>query len=211
VGATLRGPDTVDEGHAELLVHRTIGYNNVPAIIRRLGYHRLAPERLGILGQAAALDQLAIERNLDVLAQRHRQIPDTTLNQTTHTLRNLRHTEPRKVRLPPDTHTQHIRLLLLRRDLRLADLGHVVGERLLIEKLPCLVMDNDLHLLREDIDQLHAVAILTADELLLVLVVVGRRQQLTEDHLGNPDLVLGMLGDIDGLTVILDGEAVGIT
>ena len=71
-------------------------------------------------------------------------------------------------------------------------------------------MHEDLHLLREDIDQLHAVAVLTADQLLLILVVVRRGEQLAEDHLGNPHLVLRVLRDVDGLTVILNREAIGV-
>ena len=49
MGPTLRGPDAIDKGHAELLVHWAIGYGNVPALIWRLIDHCLASKRLGIL------------------------------------------------------------------------------------------------------------------------------------------------------------------
>ena len=133
--AVLGGPDPVDKGHGELLVGRAVSHNNGPAVVRRLGHHRctVGEERLGILQQTATLDQLVVVRYLHILAQRHGQIPHTTLNQPTHAVGDLRHAEPRKVRLPPDGHTQHIGLLLWRRNLGLANLGHVVSERLLIQ------------------------------------------------------------------------------
>ena len=212
VRTVLRSPDAVHEGHRELLVGRAVGNHNSPAVVGRLRDHGhpVREERLRIVHQTAALDQLRVPSHLHILAQRHGQIPHTALNQALHVGRNLRHTEPRKVRLPSDRHAQHIRLLLRRRHARLADLGHVVFETLLVQQLPRLVVHEDLHLLREDIDQLHAIAVLTANQLLLILVVVGRGQQLTEDHLRNPDLVLRVFCDVDGLTIILNREAVGV-
>jgi hypothetical protein len=41
-------------------------------------------------------------------------------------------------------------------------------------------------------------------------VVVGGGQELAEDHLGNPDLVLGMLYDIDRFSIVLNVEVMGV-
>ena len=180
----------------------------MPAVVWRFRHNwsTIGQECLGVVQQCPALHQLSVVADLDLLAQSHRQIPDSALDQTAHTLRDLRHAEPRKVRLPPNAHAQDIWLLLRSCHAWLADLGHVVLERLLIQQLTRLVVNNDLHLLRKDVDQLHTVSVLTANQLLLVLVVVGRGQQLTEDHLRNPDLVLWVLCHVDGLAVILDRE-----
>ena len=184
----------------------------MPAVIRSLrnNWSTIGQECLGVVQQCPALDQLAVVGHLHFLTQSHCQIPDTALDETAHASGDLRHTKPRKVRLPPNRHAQDIGLLLRSCHGWLADFGHVVLERLLIQQLPRLVMNDDLHLLRKDVDELHAIAVLTTDQLLLVLVVVGRSQQLAEDHLRNPHLVLRVLRDIDRLAVILNREAMGL-
>ena len=90
-----------------------------------------------------------------------------------------------------------------------ANVCHVVLESLGVQQSPRLVHDRHNHLLRKDVSQLDAVAVLAAHQLLLVLVVVGGRQQFAEDHLWNPDLVLGVLRDINRLSVVLNGKGCG--
>ena len=103
--SALGGPDAVDKRHAEGLVRRAVGNRNVPALIRCLVDNGVAPKRLRILCQVLALHSGVVPTHLHLLAQSHRQIPDTTLNQLEHLCRNLCHTEPRKVRLPIHCHT----------------------------------------------------------------------------------------------------------
>ena len=95
-------------------------------------------------------------------------------------------------------------------DNRLLDDCHVVLEDLGVGKSTRLVDNLHRHLLRKDVDQLDAVAVLAAHQLLLVLVVVSGCQQLPKDHLGNPDLVFGVLGDINGLSVVRDAESLRV-
>ena len=203
VRATLGRPDAVHEGHAELLVHRTVSNRNMPPLIRRLVDHRITAERLRILGQILALDRRTVPADLDLLTQRHCQIPDTTLNEANHICRNLRHTEPRKVRKPPD---RDERLVLARLHHRLLNLRHVLLEHLRVGKAACLVHDLHRHLPRKDVHQLHAVAVLATHQLLLVLIVVCTGQELTKDHLGDPGLVLWVLRHINRLAIVHDVE-----
>ena len=196
-------PDAIDKRHAELLVHRAIRHRNVPALIRRLVDHRVTAERLRVLRQVLALDRRSVPGHLDILAKRHRQIPDTALDQADHVCRDLRHTKPRKVREPAD---RDKRLVLARLHHRLLNLRHVLLEHLRVGKAACLVHNLHCHLPRKDVHQLHAVAVLTAHQLLLVLVVVRAGQQLTKDHLGDPGLVLRVLRHIDRLAIVHDVE-----
>lgn len=96
--------------------------------------------------------------------------------------------------------------MLGRLDRGLPHLGHVVLEGLGIDEGPGLVHNRHHHLLGKDIHQLDTVPVLTTNKLLLVLVVVGRCQELAKDHLRNPCLVLGVLGHSNRVTVILDRE-----
>ena len=57
--------------------------------------------------------------------------------------------------------------------------------------------------LTEDIGEFDAVPVLAAHEFLLLLVVVRRGQKFPKDQLWNPDLVLGVLENIDTLAVVL--------
>ena len=69
----------------------------------------------------------------------------------------------------------------------------------------------NVELLGEDVDELDTVAILSTDELLLLLVVVRGGQEFAEDELRNVHVVLGVLGDVNWLTVVLDLEdAIGV-
>jgi hypothetical protein len=56
---------------------------------------------------------------------------------------------------------------------------------------------------REDVRQLGAIAILAADNLLLLLVVVPAGKQVAKDHLRNEDLLCGVLFDGNTITIIL--------
>ena len=127
VRTALGGPDAVHKGHAECLVRRAVGDRNVPALIRCLVDHWVAPERLRILRQVLALDRRLVVSDLDLLAEGHRKIPDTALNQTLHSCVNVLHSEPRKVWHPRNTHK---RLVLTLLDGRLLNLRHVVLEDL---------------------------------------------------------------------------------
>ena len=206
MGSVLGGPDAVHKGHGELLVGRAVGNGNVPALVGRLIHHRLAPKPLGVLGNVLALDGCPVPRDLGVLAQRHCQVVDTALNQGLHVGANVLHAEARKVGRPRYAHVGLV-LALLRGGC--ANVRHVVLEGLSVQQSARLVHHRHNHLLRKDVGQLDAVAVLATHELLLVLVVVGGRQQLPEYHLGNPDLVLGVLRDINGLSVILNGKGCG--
>ena len=206
MGSVLGGPDAVHKGHGELLVRWAVGNGNVPALVGGLVDNRLAAKCLGILGNVLALDGRIVPRDLGVLAQRHGQVVDAALNQLLHVGANILHAEARKVGRP---RYAHIRLVLALLGGRRANVRHVVLEGLGVQQPARLVHHRHNHLLRKDVGELDAVAVLAAHKLLLVLVVVGGRQQLAEDHLGNPDLVLGMLCDINGLSVILNGKGRG--
>ena len=207
MSSALGRPDAVHKGHTELLVRRTVGDRNVPALVRSLVDYRIAPKRLRILGQVLTLDGRLVEGNLHLLPQRHGQIVDATLDELTHSLVDLRHAEASKVGSPVYT---DVGLLLARLDDRLSNLSHVLLERLSIDQASGLIHDRHNHLFGKDIDQLDAVAILSADQLLLLRVVVRRGQELTEDHLGDPRLVLRVFGDVDRLSIVRDGEGVRI-
>ena len=94
--------------------------------------------------------------------------------------------------------------MLARLDHWLSNLRHIVLERLCIDQATRLIHNRHNHLLCKDIDQLHAIPVLTTHQLLLVLVVVCAREQFAEDHLWDPCLVLGVLCYIDRLAIILD-------
>ena len=177
----------------------------MPALIRRLVDHRLAPERPCILRQVLALHSRAIPADLHILAQGHCQIPDTTLNQALHPSVNVLHSEPRKVGRP--VHTD-IGLVLAWLHNRSSDICHIRLEGLGIDQVARLIHNRHDHLLGKDVHQLHAIAVLTAHQLLLILVVVRRGQQLAKDHLRNPSLVLRVLSHINRLAVVLDAERV---
>jgi len=206
VGPILGCPHAIHKGHGKELVCRRVGNCNLPALIRRVSYNRVASKRLGILGQILALDLGVIPIDLDILAKSHGQIPHTALNEPGHVRINGLHSETSKVRSPVDA---DIGLVLGRLDRRLTNLGHVILEGLGIDEAACLVHNRHHHLLGKDVHQLDSVAVLTTDQLLLVLVVVGRCQELTKDHLRNPGLVLRMLGHGNRVAVILDREGRG--
>ena len=124
---SLRCPDAVDEGHAELLVRRAIGHRDVPPLIWRLVDYGIAAERLRILGEVLTLDRCAVPADLDLLAQSHRQIVDTAFDQVLHVLCDARHSESRKVWPPPDV---DMRLVLALLDGWLLNLRHVLLEDL---------------------------------------------------------------------------------
>ena len=114
---------------------------------------------------------------LDILAHRHRQIAGPPAEYTEQVGRHLGETEPSKVGGPRDT---DIRLGLTCHDLRLVHHRHVVLPRLGILLARHGIDGLHRHLLRKDIGQLHTVAVLTAYELLLVLVVVRGGQKLAK-------------------------------
>ena len=88
--------------------------------------------------------------------------------------------------------------------LRLADLGHVVAEPLLIDNLGITRAHDELTTV--DVREFRTVAVLTADDLLLTLVVVGRREQMAEDEFRYHDLVLGMGRNGNTVAVIINTE-----
>ena len=56
---------------------------------------------------------------------------------------------------------------------------------------------------RPDEDEFESEPVLPANDfLLLAFVVVGRSAKMAENHLWNPEFMLGMLGDIDSVAVI---------
>ena len=62
---------------------------------------------------------------------------------------------------------------------------HIVTEDLSVSLLPRSIAGFYDELLGEDVRELGAVTVSPADNLLLVVVIVGRRQQVTEDQLWN--------------------------
>ena len=202
--ASLARPDAVHEGRREEPIARRRRHSNRPAVVRALGHDLLCSIRLRVVHQRPTLDRLAIPRHLHLLTDRHREIVDTALDQAHHILGDaVLEPEAREVRRPRQS---NVGLGLTSLDLRRLDLGHVVRERLRVLELATAVHDRHLQLLREDIDELDSIPVLAPNELLLVLVVVGRGQELAEDELGNPDLVLGMLSHIDRIAVVLDRD-----
>ncbi len=202
--AALR-PDAVHKGHREELIRRRGRDGNIPVLLRRIHDDR------GLLGKVHRSLGLEVTRrnerpvplHLDLLADRHGEVLDATLNKLENGFRHLRPLEASQVRSPCDF---DVGLVLAGGHLGLLHDAHVVAEGLDVLALTRAVHDRDRHLLREDIDELDTVAVLTADELLLRLVVVRRGQELTEDHLRDVNLVLRVLFDINGLTIVADGE-----
>ena len=66
--------------------------------------------------------------------------------------------------------------------------------------------DLYLELVREYVHELCAVAVLAADNLLLGLVVIAARQEVAENQLWHPDLVLGVVFNRNALAVVLDAD-----
>ena len=196
-------PDTVDERHLQETVNRRVSHHHIPPIAR-VRRHGCGHEFTSIGRQVAALDQRlflpVLPVHLDVLADRHRQIarPPT---EHAHQIRvDFRQTESPEVGGPGHA---DVGLTLARHDLRLVHHRHVVLPRLRIllaaDRVHCL----HHHLLRKDVRQLHAITVLAAHQLLLLLVVVCRGQQFAKDELGNPHAVLGVLQNINALAIIL--------
>lgn len=73
-------PHAIHKGHGEELIGRRVSNRNLPSLIRRVRHNRVAPERLGILGQVLALDLGVVPVHLDILAQGHGQIPHAALD-----------------------------------------------------------------------------------------------------------------------------------
>ena len=195
-------PDAVDEGHLEEVVRRRRRHRNLPPLVGRLVDHSVRPKRLCIIHQTPTLYDRAVVGHLHLLADRHRQIPDATLNQTHHRLGDrILEPEPRKVRSPLNRY-RRLRLACL--DHRRRHLGHVVCEGLAIDLTAA--HDLHIHLTREDVDQFDTVSVLTAHQFLFVLVVVCRGQKFTEDELRNVHVVLRVLGDCDRLAIVLHAK-----
>lgn len=202
--AALR-PDAVDERHREELVRGAGCNRHVPVLLGSVHHNRCLVGQLhgGVGLEIARRNERAVLLDLDLLADRHRQIPDTALDQLENGFRHLRPLEASQIRSPRDL---DVGLVLAGGDLGLLHDAHVVAEGLDVLALTDSVHDRDRHLLREDVDELDAVAVLATDELLLGLVVVGGSQELAEDHLWDVDLVLRVLFDVDRLAVVADRE-----
>ena len=71
--------------------------------------------------------------------------------------------------------------------------------------------DLELELVGEDVYQLCTIAILTANNLLLSLVVVPAGEEVAEDHLRNPHLLLCMLLDRNAIAIVLHGNDQGLS
>ena len=203
VRPALGSPDAVDKRDLEEGLG-SIGDHDVPTIAG-MGGRGSVHELGGIGGEITALDHDLVARTmlpvyLDILAHRHRQIAGPAAEYTEQVWRNLGETEPCKVGGPRDT---DVRLGLACHDLGLVDHRHVVLPGLGILLARDGVNGLHRHLLRKDVGQLHAVAVLTAYELLLVLVVVRGGQELAKHQLRNPDLVFGMLSYGNTLSIIL--------
>lgn len=201
---TLR-PDAVDERHREELVGGRSRNRDIPVLLRRVDDDG---SLFGKLHRSVGLEitgrnERTVPLDLDLLADRHRQVVDTTLDKLENGFRNLRPLEASQIGSPRDL---DLGLVLAGGDLGLLHDAHVVAEGLDVLALTGAVDDRDRHLLREDVDELDSVAVLTADELLLLLIVVRGGQEFTEDHLRNVDLVLRVLFDIDRLAVVADGQ-----
>lgn len=69
---------------------------------------------------------------------------------------------------------------------------------------------RDAEVATEDIRELGTIAILTAHDLLLLLVVVATGQQVAKDHLRDPALLCGMLLDRNTVAVILHADNQGV-
>ena len=158
----------------------------------------------GVGGQVPALDDGLVPVDLDVLADRHGEIRGPATKDTEHVGRKVRETKAVKVGRPRNA---HVGLALDARDLGGLDGGHIVLPGLHVLFAPHAVHEIDRELFAKDIGQLDAVPILAAHELLLALVVVGRGQELSKDELRHPDLVLGVLDDVDAFAVILNRQA----
>ena len=65
-----------------------------------------------------------------------------------------------------------------------------------------MVNGFDFAPLRPDKHELEPKPVLTADNLLLGLVVVGRGAHVPENHLRNPNVVFGMLLNVDSVAVV---------
>ena len=84
----LRRPNAIDKGHCKLLVRWTVGNDNLPPIVWRLGHNwrTVRQKRLGIVEKRPALDEFSVPRDLYILAQGHCQIHNTSLNEFLHAL-----------------------------------------------------------------------------------------------------------------------------
>ena len=202
VGAALAGPDAVDERRLEEPIGGCRGQHDVPAVVGALVDEGVASVGLGVVQERPTLDKLTVPGDLDVLADGHGEVVDTTLEETHHSLGNAtRIPEPRIVGKPPQADTG---LALGGLDLGRVHPGHVVVKGLVVGETASCVHHVDGQLLGEDVHQLDAVAVLATDEFLLLLVVVRGGQEFTEDQLRDIHVVLRMLGYVNGLAVVLN-------
>jgi len=94
------------------------------------------------------------------------------------------------------------------------DLGHnrrFDGFQVIAKLLHVLESTNVIHgfdaaIRRPDQDQFESEPVLATDDLLLGLVVVGRRTQVSENHLGDPDVVFGVFRYIDTISIVGHGD-----
>lgn len=173
--------------------------------LRRIHHDRclLGEVHAGIGLEITRRHKRAIPLDLDFLANGHREILHTTLHELENGFRHLRPLEASQIGSPCDL---DLGLVLAGGDLGLLHDAHVVAKGLDVLALTSAVHDRDRHLLREDVDELDTLAVLTPDELLLGLVVVRGSQKLAEDHLRDVDLVLRVLFDINGLAIVANRQ-----
>ena len=119
-----------------------------------------------------------------------------------HHLIEVQTRKPSKVRLIGDLNEALDTLVL--HNGGLAGDGHVIGPYLCITLTRGGVTSTEGELIAEDVRELRTIAVLTADNLLLRLVVVPTREQVAKDELRGVDLVLRMHLNGNTVAVILD-------
>mmetsp|Transcript_3117 Transcript_3117/g.7421 ORF Transcript_3117/g.7421 Transcript_3117/m.7421 type:complete len:356 (-) Transcript_3117:9-1076(-) len=190
VGTALGGVDTI---YKRNLLERAIRntYRHIPSWSTRLAnLHRpvlLLQIQINIVTEITHLQLAPVEKHFTLLVRRPRHIEHTLGHQVHHVLREPLHAELGEVR--PEGDASVIRPGRLG-DLRLAPGLHVALKHL-HEFVPALAVGSlEDELAGEDVGELRSVAVSAAGDLLLLIVVVVRGQEVAKNQLGHVDIVL---------------------
>ena len=211
VRAALHGANAVDEGHLLEVARVRDGHANLPAVVNLLvnlgGVLPALQVKVDVIAEALHLEPLAVEEHLGVLADVTGGVINALAHQSHGVVLELGHVKLGEVGLEGDAGPVVGGLAL--GHYRFALLTHVVLEHLAVPPLAAAVAGLDDKLGGEDVGQLGAVSIPAAGNLLLVVVVVGRREQVTKDELGDVDSLLLVHLDRDAVAVVVHADAPG--
>ena len=103
-----------------------------------------------------------------------------------------------------------VRLLFGRFDGGLLDDRHVVAKGLSVHLADSMVHRSYREVLRKDVCDLGPKAVLPSDGAFFGVVIIGARQEVAENELRYPNVMLGVQSDVDPISVVDDSDDTGV-